>query len=354
MRVRPVPIAELGSSDLAPWAEWYRQDPTLASPYFAPQFTRIVGSVRPAVWGGVVEEADRIGGFLPFERSTRRVGGPVGGPISDYQGVIHRPGLHWRAEELVRSCGLHVFEFDHLLVTQEPFQAYHRTRGDSPVIDLTDGFPSYRRWLRERSQSLVRSIERKSRKIERELGPLRFVCSSEDPAVLHRVIEWKSGQFRRTGIPDLFRRRWVAEVLERILATREPDFAGVLSALYAGDDLIAAHFGMRSERDLHWWFPSFDPTFGRYSPGTVLLWELAKASESGEFLRIDLGKGDDPYKARFANERVWLAEGSIELASWATYSRRVRRKGWSMTRKLARPVVHLARRTGAGLRNLRG
>ena len=223
------------------------------------------------------------------------------------------------------AVGYHVFEFDHLLANQKPFRVYDGAWGDSPVIDLSDGFPTYEGWLRGRSQSLVRSIERRIRKFERELGPLRFVCSSEDAAILRCVLEWKSQQFRRTGKADLFRLRWGTEVLERILATREPDFAGVLSVRYAGDDPIAAHFGMRSGSVLHWWFPSFDPAFGRYSPGTLLLWKLAKESDSGETRRIDLGKGDEPYKARFANERVSLAEGRVELPSRTTQIRRARR-----------------------------
>ena len=163
MKVRPVRIAELGSSDLAPRAGWYRQDPTLAR---APISRRsspgsLAPSGRPSGWESRRRPIALRSSF-PSSEVPAGWAGPraVGGPISDYQGVIHRRSLHWRAEELVRGCGLHVFEFDHLLVTQEPFQAYHRTRGKSPVIDLTDGFPSYRCWLRGRSQSLIRSIER--------------------------------------------------------------------------------------------------------------------------------------------------------------------------------------------------
>ncbi len=83
-------------------------------------------------------------------------------------------------------------------------------------------------------------------------------------------------------------------------------------------------------------------------------WKLASSNENGGIRGIDLGKGDDPYKARFANGRVWLAEGWIELPSCTTYSRRVRRAGWSMSRKLGRPAVHLARRAEGGVWDLLG
>src|SRR5258707_3012366 len=48
-------------------------------------------------------------------------------------------------------------------------------------------------------------------------------------------------------------------LMSRLLHTRDPAFAGILSTVHIGDDLVAAHFGIRADGVLHWWFPVYDP-----------------------------------------------------------------------------------------------
>jgi CelD/BcsL family acetyltransferase involved in cellulose biosynthesis len=354
MRFRVGRVRELGEPEWALWKTW-SGDSSLASPYFAPQFTRIVGEVRSDAGVAVLEEGGHPVGFFSFERRHFGRGRPPGVPISDYQGVVHRPGLDWDAAELVRACGLRVFEFDHFLAAQAPFAPFHRARSESPLIDLSKGFSEYRDELRRRSHGLVQTVERKMRKLEREVGPLRFELSARDERVLRQLREWKSAQYRATGKRDVFRLAWVNGIVERILATDESGFAGVLSALWAGDELVAAHFGMRSDRVLHWWFPSYSPRFAPYSPGSLLLWRIIEALDAGPVRCIDLGRGDDPYKERFRNGGVWLAQGWIELPSWVSRARRASRslEAWArqpLPRAIGRPVVHLARRMALRLR----
>ena len=50
-------------------------------------------------------------------------------------------------------------------------------------------------------------------------------------------------------------------LLRRLFDTRSSDFGGMLSAVYAGPHLVAAHFGLRAGPVLHWWFPVYDPNF---------------------------------------------------------------------------------------------
>jgi CelD/BcsL family acetyltransferase involved in cellulose biosynthesis len=102
--------------------------------------------------------------------------------------------------------------------------------------------------------------------------------------------------------------------------------------LYADDQPAAIHFGMQSGSLLHSWFPAYDLTLGKYSPGSALMLLIIQhAAEQGVSL-IDLGRGDDEYKLTFANDAVPLAEGIIE-------TRRVTaalRQGWRATRNWVR------------------
>ncbi len=107
--------------------------------------------------------------------------------------------------------------------------------------------------------------------------------------------------------------------------TQTADFAGVCSVLRAGGRILAAHAGMRSRHVLHWWFPSYDVQFHKYSPGMVLLFRMAAAATGAGISTIDLGKGDEPYKQTLANAATELGEGFVERPSLLSAARTLRR-----------------------------
>lgn len=111
-------------------------------------------------------------------------------------------------------------------------------------------------------------------------------------------MELKRRQYAATGVRDHFAEPARVALVERLLGAREDGFAGMLSTLHAGPHLLAAHFGIRSGEVLHWWFPVYDPEFGRLAPGWMLLRELVMAAPELGITRIDLGRGDDEYKRR--------------------------------------------------------
>src|SRR5439155_8113278 len=132
---------------------------------------------------------------------------------------------------------------------------------------------------------------RKCRKLQRE-RQVRFEWHTADEAVFDRLLAWKSEQYRRTQLTDLFVFPWIVALLKNIWHTQTPQFAGVLSVLYANEQPAAIHFGMQSGSLLHSWFPAYDVELGKYSPGSALLLFLIRhAAEHGVAL-IELGKGD--------------------------------------------------------------
>ena len=139
MKISVVPGEKLTPELVLRWSQLQRRDPALASPYFRPEFTRAVAAVRDDVEVGVMRQGGEVVGFFPYQRSRRNVGRPVGGRLSDYQGVIAQSGVCWDAEELLRGCRLRAWHFDHLLTAQEPFSKYHRVAAESPYIDIGDG-----------------------------------------------------------------------------------------------------------------------------------------------------------------------------------------------------------------------
>jgi CelD/BcsL family acetyltransferase involved in cellulose biosynthesis len=336
---------QLSSRHLDAWSNIQRSDPILESPFFRPEFTLAVAAVRPDVAVAVLGDLEAPVAFFPFQRNGR-VGRPVGGKLSDYQGVIASRGASWDAKDLVRASGLSVWDFDHLLVAQDPFREFHRVTDASPYLELSDGFEAYRKTLRKSGVEELNATLRKGRKLEREVGPVRLDVRCTDTAVLKRLIEWKSAQYRRTRVTDVFAHGWTVNVVERILAQQSDSFAGALSVLYAGDDIVAAHMGMLSNGVLHWWFPAYDVKFGQYSPGRLLLAELAKAAQSHGIRRIDLGRGAEDYKARSMSGSIPVAVGSVDLRPFA---RRVRVIWWNTRERLKKTPIRAIARVPARL-----
>ncbi len=152
--------------------------------------------------------------------------------------------------------------------------------------------------VEERSKSAFKTTARKARKLERELGPLRFVAATSDEKVLTSIFAWKSDQYRRTSLPDLFASPRTRALFRHLLRAG----AIQLSALYAGDRLVAAHAGPRYQGRFYHWVPAYDPDseLAKYSAGNALNHELLRASHEARDHTFDMLLGDEPYKWRYA------------------------------------------------------
>jgi CelD/BcsL family acetyltransferase involved in cellulose biosynthesis len=339
---------ELEASHVARWRALQSENDHLQSPYFAVEFTCAVGAVRSDVFVTVVEAAGSVVGYFPFQRGPLGAGRPVAGSLSDAHGVIAAPSTPLSAASILRQSHLAYWEFDHLVAGQCWFEPCAMERAVSPALDLSRGFDAYRAGRARAGHGRIQQLERKARKMAREVGPLRFEAHGLDREALECVLRWKSEQCVRTGVPDFFARAWTRELVERILAIQEPQFSGALSTLRAGDQLVAAHVGMRSATVWHWWFPGYDVAYAAYSPGSVLLLRVAEAAAAQGLRILDLGKGDDPYKQSFADCEIPLFGGCATRPSVAVAARRAahRAEAWLRASPLfepAKPVLRRAR-----------
>jgi CelD/BcsL family acetyltransferase involved in cellulose biosynthesis len=314
MRVHVITAKELTDDLRLLWSGIQRSRQTLSSPYFCPGFVEAAAESRDNVRIGVIDDGGRCIGFFPFETERFGVAGPVGGRLSDFQGVIAGPGARWPAAAIVAACGLRMWRFDHLLCEHSEFAAFFEVRATSPAIELSRGFEAY---CHERRSAGSKHVERtlaKARKMQRQQGEVAFEFDSRDAQALERVIAWKRQQCRRTGVADFLAVPANLALLHRIFETRTAGFAGVLSTLHVGGRLAAAHFGMRSHSTLHVWFPAYDAQFSRYSPGAVLLVEMARSAAAAGLTLLDLGKGDEHYKSSFCTRETLVAEGAVVVS----------------------------------------
>jgi CelD/BcsL family acetyltransferase involved in cellulose biosynthesis len=321
---------ELSASDRAAWTAMQSKahlqgSPELANPFLSPEFALAVGRYRRGVRIAVVREGGEPGAFFAYQRSVTGVGRAIGLGISDAQGLVHRPGFEWDARELLRACGLAVWEFDHLVEGQRAFETGATGSFASPVMDVDQGYEAYLAHLRSQAPKFTKSTLAKERKLGRDAGEVRYVHDERDPAVLRTLMGWKSAQYRRTGRSDRFAHAWITDLVRRLFHTRSEPFAGILSVLYAGDKPIAAHFGLRTERVLACWFPAYDPAYSKYSPGLVLHLRMAEAAAADGIAYLDLGRGQKEYKDSLKTREITVSEGWVTRRHPVALGHRARR-----------------------------
>jgi CelD/BcsL family acetyltransferase involved in cellulose biosynthesis len=311
----------MGSAEIAAWQSMQRATPSLASPFLSPEFAVAVGRFWPQAQVAVLTEGQSIAGFFPFERRQLSVGVPICGWLNPTQGVIHAPGVEWNPRELLRGCRLSAWRFDNLVAGQLPFEPYRVGTVPAPVIDLADGFDAYYAKLRAKSPHFCKELARKTRKLARDVGELRFVADSRDTTVIRTLMAWKSERYSRPGCVDRFERR--VGLADALLATRGDHVSGLLSVLYAGDQPIAAQFGLRAGTLLIGWFIGYDSRFGQYSPGLIQLTQMVEELAAAGIRTIHMGKSQR-YKETLKNHDIFVGEGIVTGRSVLGAAHRVR------------------------------
>ncbi|MFD3675661.1 GNAT family N-acetyltransferase [Streptomyces sp. NPDC058613] len=303
--------ADMSPADLQLWSALRARTAPVANPFMSPGFCRAVGRVRPGARVAVVRQDGEPAGFFPFERGRWGRGRAIGLGVSDCQGAVLHPDVRVDPHQLLRASSLTVWEFNHLESGQDLFLPFATGRFASPVIDLSGGYAHYEDLLRAGSRKFLKATLAQDRRLQRRVGPLRFVFDERDPAALRTLMAWKSAQYRRTGRRDRFAQQWINNLVHILAGTRTPDCSGVLSVLYAGERPVAAHFGLRSRTVLSCWFPAYDRDFAPLSPGLVLHLRMIEAAAAAGIDMLDLGRGDAAYKDSLKTRELTVHEGAL-------------------------------------------
>lgn len=337
---RLVPFAELTAGELDTWRSLRAADPRLDSAYFDPAFAAAV----QASGVDVTVAVDGRGAGLTRLMACQRDGGtlrPAGWPGADFQGPVMAEGGRLDPRELLVD-GVHTVEFDHWLLPSRGIEPWVESRAASPYVEVAGGLDGYLSRASKTGRDNLAQSRRRTAKAERELGPVRFSVHSSDTAALAWLVERKREQYAATGARDYFADPRHRNLLRLLMDTQGSGCAGMLSTLRMGDHLVAAHFGIRSQHVLHWWFPVYAPAFAAYVPGWIMLRELALAAPDLGLERIDLGRGDDEYKRRARTGEVQVAVGLVTGTEMRRVARRARRTAVNAAK--ASPMAPMLRR----------
>jgi CelD/BcsL family acetyltransferase involved in cellulose biosynthesis len=303
--------SELSAEDIARWSALQVADPAWDSPFLSPGWALAVERRQPgAVKACVVRRDGRAVGFMAV-RVAGAVAMPAGAPMNDYQGLVAEPGLNLDPRRLVDALKVQRLDFSHMLADQPAFAPHMRGTAISYGLDVSGGYTAYAEGRRAAGSGVIKDIDKRRRKVEREVGPVRFSALEPCSDTLDQLLAWKRAQYGATGQTDVFATAWTVDLLCNLLQTQGEGFGGGLFTLHIGDQLAAVQFNLLGRRTVHAWIIAHDETFERYSPGLMLFQDILKWMDDKPYTMLDLGAGDYRFKLQLSNLRRPVAHGFV-------------------------------------------
>jgi CelD/BcsL family acetyltransferase involved in cellulose biosynthesis len=311
LKVDIVRVDALGEAEWAAWRAMLAADPALNSPYFRPEFTQVAGRISPDAAVAVFSRAGRTVGFFPHQKRGGAMQ-PLAAPMNDYHGIIARPGEAPSLEEAARALG----------ATRLNVTAWVGTTGSDGrdlgeprrTVQVELGEEGYDGWYAERRANqgkFFKDKERARRSMESELGPLRIERGLRDPALLNWLIGLKRDQYKRTGRHDIFACGWTADLLHALLKEDRDGFGASMAGLWAGDRLTALEYSLHAGDQYHFWFPGYEPSLARCSPGILLSMDTMRLAGALGYRTFDFGFEGEHYKKYFCNGHRTVREALV-------------------------------------------
>lgn len=191
----------------------------------------------------------------------------------------------------------------------------HFTPAPQVRWDQFESFDAFRAYVKTRSPFPFSVSKRKLRKLGREMGDVAFRFHDPNPEVLEQCMRWKSAQYQRTGLWDLFASQKNAKLF------RELNRRGLLTTttLSAGGSLVGVHVGVVHEARFYSWLPAYEPQLHQYSPGTLLFDYMLEESFKRQHRVFDFLIGDESYKWNYATDAHVIAPCGVPRLAQRIY-----------------------------------
>ena len=307
---------------VARWRALQAADPNLDTPFLSPLWAQSVERAQsdPGLKVAVLSQGGEAKGFMAFRAGPFTAMAP-GAPMSDYQGLVAEAGLLLDPKRLVQALGVGRFDFSHMLADQSHFARHMRGFDESFVVHAPDGYEAYVAERKAASIGIIKDLDKKRRKAQRESGEAVFCADSSSVDDFDQLIAWKRAQLKATSQTDIFAFDWTQRLLRDLFDNRAADFGGILFTLHLGGKLAAAHLHLRGSKVIHGWMIAHDCDLERYSPGLLLFQDILRWMDTTPFDRLDLGPGDYRFKRELANGRRAIAHGFVGVPSPASFMR---------------------------------
>jgi CelD/BcsL family acetyltransferase involved in cellulose biosynthesis len=213
-----------------------------------------------------------------------------------------------------------------------------------PYVGLAGGWEPYWAGRGGNLRKNLRSLANRARRAGLGAGEAGTEASVD--ALMSRLFALHEQRWGQRGQASRYlegtrRRRFLEELV--IAACGEHRLW--LPYLAAAGEVVAAALCFVDGAVIRYYLPAFDVSWARLSPGKLLLEHVLRTAAERGVREVDLGPGQDTYKAWWATgerhrARAMLTQG--DLALWARYEvvPRLRRRGASGARRvLAQPAL---------------
>lgn len=185
----------------------------------------------------------------------------------------------------------------------EPQLALHATqRTPCPRVSLDADGAALAAVLRKQS------LRRHARALA-AVGPLDVAHHDSAAGILPLLPQFFAlhiDRWQDSATPSQFIHRACRQLYETAVRTL-PAGTVWLTTVHAGARLAAVHLGLRHHQTLIWYIPAHDRALRRHGPGEVLLQAVLQQAQAQGLRQLDLARGDEPYKRRFADHTGWTS-----------------------------------------------
>jgi len=311
VKVTTMSADALTEGQIARWAALQRETPEFGSPLVGPYFAHLVHRHRGDVHIAIASEDGREVAFFAFHKASHGHVRPVGAPFSDYQAIVSEPGLKLDGTALLAEAGIERMAVSGLMDPHGWFQSAPLEPTLGYRISVKNGGAAKLERLRQANPKWAKNLRRRINKMERELGPIRFITGDLDPSALEAVLQLKIDQYHESGLTNVLRPHWVKAMMQDLFSRTNPEFGGCLMTLFAGDHLVSGQFGVRQGGWFHPWISSTCPKAHPYAPGIIFLGEMLCHAENIGIEIIDLALGHSHYKSQFARNPAPVQAGQV-------------------------------------------
>lgn len=306
LQVEIVSSDALSAGDWDAWREMQCADVELRSPYFHPAFAQVAGRASPKAGVAKFRRGGRTVAYLPFQMRGSSLQ-PLAAPMNDYHGLIAYPDDRPSLEEIAP-----LLPGRRAAMTAWVGEAQAGETRRTVQVELgADGFDG---WYAERRSShgkFFKDKERARRSMIAELGDLRVEWGLRDRQLLQWLVDLKRDQYRRTGRHDIFACGWTVDLLRALMDQPQGDLSGSIAALWAGDRLVAAEYSLHADDQCHFWFPGYEPSLARCSPGILLSMDTMRLANAEGYRSFDFGFEGEHYKKYFCNAAREVREATL-------------------------------------------
>lgn len=345
---------ELSSSHWQLWLETAQKDKRFASPFYHPQFTKVVARQRDDVRILVIEDSNAPLALWPLHLRHGGVARNIGVPFADYQGPVlfSDQTLKWRSE--ISAAGINSLPFwafpktlSTLISETDGFHILEEA--PAHIVDLTEGVETFLEAQAKISKQFYKNLRRRKRNLEKDHGSYDVMVSDKPHDALNALIKAKSKQFAETGTHNVLAAPWVQSLFHDFLDCDEDNFKYVIYQLRLGEHDIAYESMYEHGAYAHSNWVTYDREFYKYSPGHILFEGLLHIEATQNYDYINLGVGMADYKGNFANmtentisgiattpaglgslktlvRAPWLALEEANIKALSTLARRLRRR----------------------------